>query len=128
MTNELYRSSISLRLTSSIIPADFMISTVGMTPSFAWNKGESRLLPHGKELNSVKENSYASFRLFENDDRWLAEILSESVGRLGAHRNFFHKLKKDEGGRAEFFIGWFLSRSGGDTLPSAFFLRSPTSV
>lgn len=55
MTNELYRSSISLRLTSSIIPTDFMISTVGMTPLFAWNKGESRLLPYGKELNSVRE-------------------------------------------------------------------------
>ncbi|MET4677731.1 MULTISPECIES: hypothetical protein [unclassified Luteibacter] len=123
MTNELYRSSISLRLTSFIIPADFMISTVGMTPLFAWNKGESRLLPYGKELNSVKENSYASFRLFENDDRWLPEMLSESVERLRIHRNFFHQLKNDEGGRAEFFIGWFLSRSGGDTLPSSLLLE-----
>lgn len=52
MTNELYRSSISLRLTSSIIPAASMISTIGMTPSFAWNKGESLSLPRSNGHSS----------------------------------------------------------------------------
>lgn len=122
MTNELYRSSIGLRLTSSAIRADTMISTIGMTPKFAWNKGESRLMPHGKQLNSVKKNSYATFELVRSDDRWLPELLSESVARLAMHRDFFHQLKNSEGGGAEFFIGWFLSRSGGDTLSSALLL------
>lgn len=100
-----------------------MIAVVGMVPSFAWNKGESRLLPHGKELNCVKKNSYATFRLYKSEERWLPELLSESVARLSAHREFFRQLKSDDGGRAEFFIGWFLSRSGGDTLPSALLLE-----
>lgn len=119
MTNELYRSSISLRLTSSVIRADTMISTIGMTPSFAWNQGESRLMPHGKRLSSVKKNSYATFELVGTNDRWLPELLTESVAMLSKHRDFFHLLKNGEGGGAEFFVGWFLSRSGGDTLSSA---------
>jgi len=122
MTNEVYRSSISLRLMSSVITADSMIAVVGMVPSFAWNKGESRLLPHGKELNSVKKISYATFQLYRSEERWLPELLSESVARLSAHREFFRQLKGDADGRAELFIGWFLSRSGGDTFPSTLLL------
>jgi len=123
MTNDLYRSTISLRLRSNVISADTMISAVEMTPSFAWNKGEFRLLPHGKDLNSVKQDSYATFELFRSNHRWLPELISDSVKRLTAHRDFFLQLKNDEGGSAELFIGWFLSRSGGDTLPSDLLLE-----
>jgi hypothetical protein len=101
--------------------ADTMISSVGMKPSSAWNKGESLHLPHGRPFDSPRKQSFAAFDLLSNDKRPLPELILECTRRLRTLQPFFAELKSD-GGMAELFIGWFLSRSGGDTLSSALLL------
>jgi hypothetical protein len=119
----MYYSTISLRLTSSTTSADTMISAVGMKPSSAWNKGESILLPRGRPFDSPRKQSFAAFDLLSKDKRPLPELILECTRRLRTLQPFFAELKSEDGGMAELFIGWFLSRSGGDTLSSSLLLE-----
>lgn len=119
----MYYSTISLRLTSSTISADTMISTIGMQPCSAWNKGDSLHLPRGHSFDSPRKYSFAAFDLLRKDERPLADSILECTRRLETLRPFFAELKSEDGGIAELFIGWFLSRSGGDTLSSTLLLE-----
>jgi len=53
----------------------------------------------------------------------LPSALAAAVETLSVHRSFFERIRS-EGGRAEFFIGWFMDRSmAGEILDSALLRR-----
>jgi len=99
-----------------------MLATIGLEASVTWNKGDIRHTPKGRALEGVYDQSFAVFPLLKNDDGWLSESIVECINRLKHARDFFARIK-GTGGRAELFVGWFLSQGGGDTLSSALLLE-----
>jgi hypothetical protein len=45
----------------------------------------------------------------------LATEVSGALDQLASHRAFLHRLRV-EGGRSEFFIGWYLGSQAGETF------------
>lgn len=116
------KCSISLRLFSEAIGAEAMLSGVGLEASVTHNKGKPRQTPKGTPLDGVYSESFAVFPLVKNDNRWLSESIKECIARLAHAQNLFTEIKVT-GGRAELFIGWFLSGSSGDILTSSLLLE-----
>jgi hypothetical protein len=109
--------SVSLRITSSALSAEQIVSSVGMTAAKAWSKGESRKTPKGQPLEGLREYSYATFPLFQKQRLLLSDVLKQCETQL-ADRATILKTIRDSGGTTELFVGWFLEQSGGDTLSS----------
>jgi hypothetical protein len=110
--------TVSLRITSPVMPAALIVSGVGMTPSRAWSKGDARTTPKGQPLEGVRYSSYATFPLVRKRRSLLTDVLAECEERLADRATVFEAIR-GTGGTTELFIGWFLDRSGGDTLPTS---------
>jgi hypothetical protein len=108
--------TVSLRITSPVMSAGAMVAAIGMSPSRAWSKGEARSTPIGNPLEGVRDLSYASFPLVRKQRSLLSHVLAKCEGQL-ADRAAILEVIRESGGTTELFIGWFLDRSGGDTLP-----------
>lgn len=52
--------TVSLRITSPVMPAAWIVSGVGMTPTRTWSKGDATTTPKGKPLEGVRNSSYAT--------------------------------------------------------------------
>ncbi|WP_448101165.1 hypothetical protein [Luteibacter jiangsuensis] len=116
------KCTISLRLFSEEVGAEAMLSGVGLEASVTHEKGAPRQTPKGTPLDGVYSASFAVFPLVKNDHRWLSESIAECVARLTHAQDLFTRIKA-AGGRAELFIGWFLSGSSGDILASSLLLQ-----
>lgn len=116
--NDLFMTvTVSLRITSSAITADEIALLMGLTPSRHWNVGEARTTPKGQVLEGVWETSYATFRLVDKQRSTLSQVLSTCERQLVDRAEVLEQIRK-AGGTSELFVGWFLERDGGDTLPS----------
>lgn len=109
--------SVSLRITSPSMSADQIISSVGMPASRSWSKGDLRMTPKGGQLEGTRDNSYATFTLFQKQRLLLSDVLAKCEAQLADRVALFNAIQND-GGTTELFVGWFLERSGGDTLSS----------
>lgn len=117
--NDLFMTvTVSLRISSPVMPAALIVSGVGMTPSRAWSKGDARTTPKGQPLEGVRDSSYATFPLIRKRRSLLTDVLAECAERLADRATVFEAIRNG-GGTTELFIGWFLDRSGGDTLPTS---------
>jgi len=117
MTNA-YRYAVSLRIEHpSIDPAE-ITSALKLEPFRCWRAGEPRTTPIGKPLSGNWRESYWTSRDIANGE-WpgvsLPTALGQVLDRLFAHRGFFHRIRA-EGGRTEFFIGWYLEGNTGDVF------------
>lgn len=118
MNDVFMRVTVSLRITSPAITADEIASLVGLDPSRHWNVGEARTTPKGQVLEGARKTSYATFRLVDKQRAWLSEVISTYERELADRAAVLEEIR-NAGGTTELFVGWFLERSGGDTLPSA---------
>lgn len=109
--------TVSLRITSPESPVEPIVSSLGLEPSRASSKGYPRTDPKGNPLKGTWDKSFAVFPLHRNERVFLGEILA-NCERVLSSRAGALKAIRDAGGTTELFIGWFLERSGGDTLSS----------
>jgi hypothetical protein len=66
-------------------------------------------------LPGVNADSYISLKLYPTQRVWLSEALNECLSVLEPHRAHLNELRSN-GVSLELFVGWFLDRSGGDSL------------
>lgn len=110
-----FRFAVSLRFFGdSADPAE--ISTqLGWKPKWNHKIGEPRINPKGVPLGGVYDSSYCSFNLTRLDKEELNETLGRVVQELLHYKELFHRIRAD-GGRSEFFIGWYSPGNTGDSF------------
>jgi Domain of unknown function (DUF4279) len=112
-----YKYTISLRVEHpSADPAE-ITSALGLTPSRTWRAGEPRSTAKGAPRPGENAESFWTATLAEG--RWpekaLPDIISDLLDQLAARKDFFHRIRS-EGGKAEFFVGWFFDGQSGDVF------------
>ena len=112
-----YQYTISLRLEHpSANPADFT-SALGLTPSRCWLVGEPRSTAKGRPMKGTYAESFWTVTLAEGQwpEMALPAVISDLLDQLAARKDFFRQLRA-EGGKAEFFVGWFFDGQSGDVF------------
>ena len=110
-----YAFKLSLRVSHASIDPAKISDELQIAPSRAWRAGDAKTTPKGNQLPGHRKHSYWTAGLGEGSDA-LPDALDAALKRLAPHRAFFHQVRS-EGGRAEFFIGWFFDRMSGDVFP-----------
>lgn len=113
-----YRFEVSLRVFSQSVTPSEIIGQLGFEPKWVHEIGKPRTNPKGILLGGVYDCSYCSFSLIPHGDEELHEMLDRVVDNIFQHEALFHKIRND-GGRTEFFIGWYSVGNTGDTFSSA---------
>lgn len=111
-----FRFAVSLRVFSrSVDPAAEICARLELKPKWQHKIGEPRMNPKGIPLGGVYDSSYCSFNLTRLDDEDLHEMLDRVVDSLLQHKELFHQIRNN-GGRSEFFIGWYSPGNTGDSF------------
>jgi len=105
--------SVSLRVFSNNIDPSEVSSTLGLEAEGEHRKGEPRRRPDGVLLKGVYEANYCSYHVKRHGDEELHETLARFTDSLMKHKDVFRKIFVD-GGKAEYFIGWFTFGDSGD--------------
>ena len=112
-----YQYDISLRVRHPSVDPTDITSALGLNPSRCWRVGEPQSTATGSPLKGTYAESFWTTTLAEG--RWpeksLAVVMSGLLDHLAAHKNFFRQIRS-EGGRAEFFVGWFFDGESGDVF------------
>jgi hypothetical protein len=103
------RYKVSLRFVHPNLDPAEITEALQMPPTRAWKAGEPRTTPVGTPLPGNYRETYWYAKLFQGTDppNRLSEDLSGVLDRLLEHRLFFEKVRA-EGGRCEFFVGFYL--------------------
>ncbi|MCE7915608.1 MAG: DUF4279 domain-containing protein [Nitrosomonas sp. PRO4] len=108
---------VSLRIFSKTVDPTEICNQLDLEPEWIQTVGEPRINPKGIVLGGVYENSYCSFLINLKNHEELHETLDRVVDNLLQHESLFCRIR-DDGGRIEFFIGWFSTGNTGDTFSS----------
>ncbi|AGG89781.1 DUF4279 domain-containing protein [Rhodanobacter denitrificans] len=111
-----FRFKISLRFFGSSFDPSDLSTELGIKPTRMWKAGERRTTPKGRELEGIYDESYCTFNIERHGEENLSETLERALASFGQYKDIFHRICI-EGGRIEFFIGWFSVGNSGDTLP-----------
>jgi len=110
-----YRYQISLRVRHPAMDPAGISAAFRLDPKRCWKAGDPRMTPVGTPLSGTWRESYWVTDVLDGDcpDKTLAVALSELAERFSPHRQFFQKIRA-EGGRVEFFVGWYIDGNRGD--------------
>jgi hypothetical protein len=113
------RFKVSLRLWHPSLNPDEITSALRLEPTRAWKAGESRKTPEGKSLPGVFPQTYWYANICEGrtPPQELSAELDQILDRLMPSQSFFKRFKA-EGGRSEFFVGFYLGHQAGETYPA----------
>jgi Domain of unknown function (DUF4279) len=113
-----YRYAVSLRIRHpSIDPAEIS-AVLRLNPSRCLQAGESRATPIGTSLHGDWRESYWTSGDVAKGawpDIASADALNRLLDQLSEHHDFFHRIRA-EGGRTEFFVGWYFLGNSGDVF------------
>jgi hypothetical protein len=112
-----FRFAASLRVYSQAITPSEISTQLSLKPKWQHTVGEPRMNPKGVPLGGTYDSSYCSFSLIHQGDEELHEMLDRITGELLPHKDLFCRIRND-GGRTEFFIGWYSTGNTGDTFNS----------
>jgi len=120
-----YRYRISLRLWHpSMDPMD-MSAALDIQPHNCWRAGEPRVTHKGVPLEGTNAESFWTGPAEKGS--WppttLACGIEAALEQFSGRRQFLQQIRS-EGGRGEFFIGWFFDGPGGDLLPAALMAKA----
>jgi len=87
---------------------------LGMEPQFSWRAGEPRMAPKGRPLKGIRNETYWCAAVFDGTATFAADI-DGALQRLAAHKAFLRRVRA-EGGRVEFFVGWYVHSRAGETV------------
>ena len=110
-----FRFAVSLRVFSQTIDPSEICTQLGLVPKWRHKIGEPRVNPKGVPLGGFYDSSYCSFSLIRQGEEELHEMLDRIVGELLPHKDLLCRIR-DDGGRTEFFIGWYSTGNTGDTF------------
>src|SRR5215471_419843 len=102
-----YHYRVRLRVFHPSIAPEKITEAFEIEPSHSWKAGDARRTPVGTPLSGIYRETYWTACVVAG--RWpelLNAAVHDALGRLARHRSFLHQIRA-EGGRAEFFIGWF---------------------
>lgn len=118
------RYRMSLRISHPSIDTALVTSVLGLKPKRSWKAGEGRTTPAGKPLEGRNKDTYWCADICDNTmpRRSLSTQINEALDKLMAHRKFLQNVRM-EGGRCEFFIGWFLRSEADETFPHSLMAR-----
>lgn len=100
-----YRYKVSLRIWHPTAHPDRFTEALGMTPDGIDVAGQPRVRK-GRVMPIVPKMSYWYRDLGHGPERNVADFLHKRAYALSAHGAFFRALS-EEGGKAEFFVGFF---------------------
>jgi hypothetical protein len=88
-------------------------------PTRSWRAGEPRQTPKDTPLEGVWPGTYWTANVYEGacPDKTLADALGELVDRFSTHKDFFRRVWS-EGGKAEFYVFWYVDGNRGGKLES----------
>ena len=120
----LYRYSVSLRFRHPDIDPEEISRALGMLPRRCWRTGEPRRTPTGNPLRGVYRESYWYADIAEGDSisEGLAPALHKALDKLEPYESFLKRIR-DEGGRSEFFVGWYLKSQAGEDFDQSLLRR-----
>ena len=108
------RYSVSLRIWHPSADPSDLTAALGIEPDRCWRSGDARTTSKGRILEGFRENTYWVARVLESaPESYLADALQALVGQFSRHKGFFRKVRS-EGGKVEFFVGWYIERNIGD--------------
>jgi hypothetical protein len=116
-----YRYAISLRIRHPDADPERFTTQLGMEPSHAWRAGGPRMTPAGTPLPGVHRETYWTSGSLERGGwpgRSLTAALKVLLDELEPQKFLFRSVCA-EGGRVEFFIGWYFTRNSGDVVDAA---------
>jgi hypothetical protein len=103
-----------------------MSAELEIDPRWIWKVGDPRKTPDGKALPGVYPNSYWSARITtraSSADQELAAALGTILDGLSTKKDILVDFA-GQGGKAEFFIGWFFDEgNSGEVLGHALLRR-----
>lgn len=99
-------------------PAD-MTAALDMQPYNCWRAGEPRVTRKGLALPGTNAESFwtGPTEIGAWPPTALACGIYGALKRISDKREFLRQIRA-EGGKAEFFIGWFFDEQSGDVLPA----------
>ncbi|AXW63938.1 hypothetical protein CJO94_19310 (plasmid) [Ralstonia solanacearum] len=112
-----FKYAVSLRFFSKTFDLDDVCSQLNLSPKWLNKIGEPRINPKGTPLGGVYDCSYCSVILEPHEAEELHETLERVAVGLMQYKDLFQAIRRD-GGRAEFFIGWYSTGNTGDTFDS----------
>jgi uncharacterized protein DUF4279 len=86
---------------------------LSLTPETSWTAGELRSSPKGKVLEGKRRETYWSHILAHRPDTELADCLETFTQSLEPHAEYLKQIREN-GGRIEYFIGWFSGANSGE--------------
>lgn len=108
-----FRFAVSLRVFSKSVDLTKITAQLGLEPKWKRKIGERRTTPKGTPLDGVYDFSYCSFSLTRRGEEELHEMLNRTADELLPHKDIFCRIRA-EGGRTEFFVGWYSTGNTGD--------------
>jgi len=95
-----------------------------MQSNGSWRAGEQRRTPKGNPLNGVRSETYWYADIVEGESitKRLVSALHEALDKLELHESFLKRIR-DEGGRAEFFVGWYIKSQAGEDFDQSLLSR-----
>lgn len=120
----MYRYAVSLRFRHPGIDPREITAALGLKPSTSWRADDPRTTPTGRPLGGTRRETYWTCNVAEGGapPDSLANALHAVLDTLEPHKALFAR-KRAEGGRAEFFIGWYIKDSGGEDLDQTLLRR-----
>ena len=110
---------ISLRVTHPSLEPSDISEGLRLAPGTEWAAGAPRVTPTGEPLAGTRNSTYWSAPMEDGADGGeLTSAIERATDALLPRREFVRYLR-ETGGRAEYFIGWFIGTSAGLELPSA---------
>jgi hypothetical protein len=113
------RYNVSLRLIHPSMDPDKITIGLRMEPKRAWKAGEPRTTPKGTPITGVFPQTYWYADICEGrmPPQKLGEELDQVLDKLMPCEPFFKQVRA-EGGRSEFFVGFYLGNQAGETYPA----------
>jgi hypothetical protein len=111
------RFRLSLRIFHPTMEPAAITSIVGLQPDFFWKIGDRKRTRRGTELPETHEENYWCAELceFYSPPSELTAELDKALDKLRGYKEFLQETRK-QGGRCEFFIGWFCAPMDGELL------------
>jgi hypothetical protein len=113
-----FNFSISLRISSKSIDPLEISDKLNLRPKWLHKIGEARRTPKGRQLDGFYESSYCSFQLNIKNNEGLYNAIDGAADLFSPYKDLFHRIRND-GGRVEFFVGWFSENNTGEILDFA---------
>lgn len=106
---------IALHATHPELNLSDFCNRIGIPPKRIWTVGEQRTTPNGEILQGTNSDSYCSIPIVSEGRGPLSTGIETCVSLCRAHEAALNEIQMS-GGSLSLFIGWFLSRNGGDVF------------